>query len=146
MDRDVVLVKTEKGRDELQSRRHGLARSLRPVLILVDGHSSVEQVLSKSAGLPEVERCLAELELQGYIARRGGSTDEIGALKERLAAIAEELLGNRAAKVAAKLRAAPDTREGLLKVVASCKKMVELLIDEDKAAVLEERCRAVLDA
>lgn len=145
MDSQVVLIKTEKGTEELQSRTHGLDRNLRPVLILVDGQSTVEQVIEKGAGLPDLEQCLIELELQGFIARKAHSASDIQAVKARLIAVAEEVLGSKASRITAKLSGAPDTREGLMEVVASCKKLVELLIDEDKGELLQRRCQAVLE-
>lgn len=145
MDSQVVLFKTPKGAEELQSRKHGLDRALRPVLILVDGESTVEQVIAKGAGLPDIEDCLASLELNGFIARKSHSAADVSRIKGRLIEVAEEVLGAKAGKITAKLQAAPDTREGLLEVVASCKKLVELIIDEDKASVLQERCERLLD-
>lgn len=144
MDAQLVLTKTDKGAEELRLRKHGLDRALRPVLILVDGQSTVGEVMQKGAGLPDLERCLIELELKGFIARKAHSASDIQAVKPRLIAVAEEVLGAKAAKITAKLQKAPDTREGLLEVVAGCKKLVELLIDEDKAAVLQDRCEEVL--
>ncbi len=145
MNMNTVLKKTTKGREELDSRRHGLDRALRPVLILIDGESTLEQVLDKAAGLPNVAACLAQLELQGYISRKGYSAQTVREVKLRLAAIAREVLGRHADKIVAKLDAAPDDREGLLEVVRSCKKMVALLIDEGRAEELQRRCQSVLE-
>jgi hypothetical protein len=46
-----IFDKTDKGRDEIATRKHHLAPRLRTMLLLIDGKSTVEQVLQKVAGL-----------------------------------------------------------------------------------------------
>ncbi|MCK9531170.1 MAG: hypothetical protein M0R77_11525 [Gammaproteobacteria bacterium] len=151
MNRGAVVRKTALGEEEIQTRAHGLERNLRYVLILVDGSSNVDQIVAKGAGMPDVEGSLARLAAEGYVDIEGYSsgasatTGDVTAMKVSLIAIARELLGADAGKVISKIEAAPDSREGLLEVVSQCKKVVRLLIDEDKAEALMTRCRAVLD-
>lgn len=162
MERHAIVAKTQKGEEEIQRRAHGLDRTLRYVLILVDGRSTVQQLLEeKGLALPDVEGSLRKLQEAGFITIGGvggvaaaGTAAEPGcvvpahkdpaALKAELIAIAKEVLGADAAKIVSKLEAAPNTPDGLQETVNSCKKMVKLLIDEKKAEALMARCSSVL--
>ncbi len=154
MDRTATVAKTGKGEEELLHRSHGLDRNLRYVLILVDGTSTVQELVEgKGAAMPDVEGSLQSLCDEGYITIGGVGADDgcdvpgdrdVATIKAQLIATAKEVLGSDAPKIVAKLEAAPDNREGLQEVVNSCKKMVKLLIDEKKAEILMSRCSSVL--
>lgn len=152
MKSTAVVRKTAKGEEEIQTRAHGLERNLRYVLILVDGTSNVEQLVAKGAGMNDVEGSLARLAADGYVDIEGfspgdtGHVIDIGEAKATLIGIARELLGSEAGKVISKIEAAPDSREGLQEVISQCKKVVRLVIDEQKAETLMARCGAVLNS
>jgi hypothetical protein len=153
MDAETVVTKTPKGEHAIAQRSDELERHLRYVLILVDGKSNVEQLREKGSGLPDLDESLRQLLEQGFIAQdvesssgNAESSADFGEVKEQLIAIAKELLGSDAEKVIKKLRAAPESREGILEATGSCKKMVKLLIDEDKAEQLAARCGKILEA
>lgn len=59
--------KTDKGREEISTRCHHLAPRMRTLLLLVDGKSTVDQVLQKVAGLGLDETALIELLDQHFI-------------------------------------------------------------------------------
>lgn len=157
MEHSAIVAKTPKGEEEIQSRTYGLDRNLRYVLILIDGKSSVQQLVEeKGVALPDVAGSLRSLAEQGFISIGGVSMSadddactvpagqDIPSIKAALIAIAKEVLGADAGNVVSKLESAPDNREGLQEVVNSCKKMVRLLIDEKKAEALMTRCSTVL--
>lgn len=157
MDRSAIVAKTHKGEEEIQSRKYGLDRNLRYVLILIDGKSSIQQLVDeKGAVLPDVAGSLQALAEQGFVSIGGvtmGAADDnctvaadqdIPSIKAALIAIARDVLGADAEKIVSKLETAPDSPEGLQEVVNSCKKMVRLLIDEQKADALMARCSTVL--
>ena len=156
MDRNAIVTKTQKGEEAIQKRAHDLDRNLRYILILVDGKSTVEQLLDKGSGLQDVESGLQALFDQGFVAVGGASSSAaststptaaggVGAVKAELIAVANDVLGGDAGKVISKIEAAPDSPEGLLEVVSGCKKMVRLIIDENKAEQLMSRCQLILD-
>lgn len=152
MNMNALVVKTAKGEDEIQRRNHGLDRNLRYVLILVDGKSSIQQILRKGHGLPDIEASLRNLAEQGFIQVDGdvaGNTasrvSDPAAAKMELIGIAKEVLGADAAKVIGKLEAAPNSKEGILEVINQCKKLVRLIIDEQKAEKLMARCAGVME-
>ncbi len=157
MDLSAIVTKTSKGEEEIHSRKYGLDRNLRYVLILIDGKSSVQQLVDeKGAALPDVSGSLGALAELGFITIGGQGVKEaddtctvpdnqdVPTIKAALIAIANEVLGADAGKIVSKLEAAPDSPEGLQEVVNSCKKVVRLLIDEKKAEALMARCSTVL--
>jgi len=154
MNSQARIRKTPKGEEEIQKRTHRLEHSLRILLILVDGASTVASVTAKAAGMPDVEANLRQLMAQGFVeidgespsATDGSGASDVAGIKAALIGIARELLGSGADKVVAKLEAAPNTRDGLLEATSQCKKVMKLLIDEKKAEQFTARCTALLAA
>jgi hypothetical protein len=70
MDRNAVLVKTDKGAEEIKSRAYGLAARLRSVLIMVDGNSTVAEYVARFGAIPDIEGTLQMLLDQGYLVAR----------------------------------------------------------------------------
>jgi DNA-binding PadR family transcriptional regulator len=137
-----IYKKTEKGQEEINSRKYGLSQNLRHVLIFVDGKSDVSKILEKGAGFPNIEQHLEDLANQGFI--QSDDLTTISAIKEQLIAVAQQTLGPDAEKIITKLRDAHETKEGLEETVNSCKRLVRLVIDEKKAEELMSRCSAIL--
>lgn len=63
-----IYDKTEKGREEIATRKHLLASRLRSLLVLVDGKTGVDGLLKKVSGLGLTDRSVAELLALGLIA------------------------------------------------------------------------------
>jgi hypothetical protein len=62
-----VFDKTEKGREEIATRKYHLAPRLRTLLVLIDGKQGKEELLKKVAGLGLGEDSLDELIRNGFI-------------------------------------------------------------------------------
>jgi hypothetical protein len=62
-----VFDKTEKGREEIATRKHHLAPRLRTLLVLIDGKQSKEELLKKVAGIGLGEEGIEELANNGFI-------------------------------------------------------------------------------
>ncbi|GIZ51233.1 hypothetical protein [Noviherbaspirillum aridicola] len=62
-----IYDKTDKGREEIASRRYGLSSRLRPLLVMIDGKKAANELLDKVAGLGLGADSLAELADGGYI-------------------------------------------------------------------------------
>lgn len=68
MDVDSIPIKTAKGVEEMETRKHGLPPRLRTALIMVDGHSTLAEILAKCGEFAErIESHLRELQAQAYI-------------------------------------------------------------------------------
>lgn len=145
MDLNMVVAKTETGKEQLATRRD-LAPALRQALILVDGRSTLEALLKKWAGLAHLADSLAQLERLGMIARAAPTMAAPSSpamppafdgrqLKQQLMVLATGMLGAQAAKIVKKIEEATDTKEALAAAIDSCGKVIRLLIDEQKADV-----------
>lgn len=62
-----IFIKSQKGREEIATRKHGLTLRLRPLLVMIDGQHSTADLLEKVAGLGLGEHSLQELLDNGYI-------------------------------------------------------------------------------
>lgn len=62
-----IFDKTDKGREEIATRKHQLATRLRTLLVMVDGKQSDEDLLKKVAGLGLNEESMSELLKNGFI-------------------------------------------------------------------------------
>lgn len=144
MDSSFIVRKTAQGEEEIKTRAGGVTGNLRVILILIDGTSSIAELLKKGQGLPDVPAGLKELAERGYIEFVAPGAVTYDALKEQLIRTAVEVLGDSAGKVVKKLQEAPATKEGLKDAASNCRKMVQLIIDEDKAEQLMARCHELL--
>ena len=142
MDPKKIYQKTDKGEEELQTRKYNIPQNLRQVLILVDGKSNITKILEKAVRFPNVDQSLEELARQGFI--RLDETVTIAGIKDELIATARQTLGADAEKVIAKIKNAPDSKEGIQATMNSCKKLVKLIIDEKKAEELIRMCSEIM--
>lgn len=155
MDSTLILVKTDKGVEEIKSRSFGLSQSLRALLIMADGATSVSGLLSRNAQLPKAEESIDWLVREGFIqtvpgkraapagASAGPSTGQLTP-KQMLIAMARELLGPDAAKVLQRLEETPDSPAELAAGIDRCHKLIKLTIDEKKADQFVRAAQALL--
>lgn len=66
---NTIFDKTDKGREEIISRKYHLANRLRTLLVLIDGKHAVEDLLQQVSSLGLTKSSLDELEKEGYIQR-----------------------------------------------------------------------------
>jgi hypothetical protein len=67
MMNNLLFDKTDKGREEISTRKYQLPARLRGVLLLVDGKHSGDALLKKFGGVGLNEQTLAELAASGFI-------------------------------------------------------------------------------
>jgi hypothetical protein len=72
---NAIFDKTDKGREEIATRKFQLAARMRSLLVLVDGKRSGEDLLDKMSGLGLDGENLAELLKDGYICVTGVALD-----------------------------------------------------------------------
>ena len=66
----IVYEKTEKGVEEIQTRKNNLPQKFRTLLIVVDGKKTRESILTQFATLEGAAAALEELEHKGFIMKR----------------------------------------------------------------------------
>ncbi|HVT36535.1 MAG TPA: hypothetical protein VHE37_13185 [Nevskiaceae bacterium] len=73
MEPDQVLVKTDKGREEIKTRTLALSQAARTLLIASDGQKTVRSMTELFARMPGISGMLQELVDHGLIELRGGA-------------------------------------------------------------------------
>ena len=64
---NIIFDKSEKGREEIATRKYRLASRLRTLLVLTDGKQSAGELLQKVSGLGLTAQSINELLEQGFI-------------------------------------------------------------------------------
>src|SRR5512141_1962679 len=72
MDSATKLIKTAKGKEEIEQRRYKLASRLRTLLILIDGSRSVDQLADDGRRLGAPDDALIVLMRDGFVAPLAG--------------------------------------------------------------------------
>jgi hypothetical protein len=142
MDKTIVFGKTEKGEEEINTRKHGLPLPSRRVLILVDGRSDVSRLIEKGEGLPDIIETLGVLEKDGFIAP--SLSVSRNNVKAEIISTVKQTLGTDADKVVKKIEKSSDSKEALTATIEDCKKLVKLTIDEKKAEEIGRKCGAII--
>jgi hypothetical protein len=157
MNTDTVYVKTEKGKERFDAR--DIPTTLRHALILVDGRSTLHELLKKGAGLENLVDSFEMLEEMGLMAPAGSiaamspapsagqaaqSTAGATPVKRQLLALAIRVLGDKAEKVIRKIDETADSNAALMHIIDSCGKVIMLTIDEKKAEEFVVAAKAIM--
>ncbi|MFN3564790.1 MAG: hypothetical protein ACK4V1_02225 [Burkholderiaceae bacterium] len=159
---DLVLAKTSKGTREIAERLFGLDLRLRRALILVDGKTSLGELMRRAAGIPDFVETLRTLVEHGFVAPvddRFESADgartrplmpdgapQAGARtpQEQVVELARQLLGEHAERVVSRIESGGAGAVELGISVDACYKLIRLTIDEKKAEDFLRRARRIL--
>lgn len=166
MDSGTRLIKTAKGREEIEHRRFKLASKMRTLLILVDGTRSLEELTNDGRRLGAPEDALILLMKEGFVApvtgavasvvepvpgpAPGGSdaaTDEFGRFRA-----AQQFMNNTAVDNMGGLKKFTFTlklercsvRQDLANLLPDYEESLTKAIGRDAAGVLVGRLRAML--
>ena len=75
MNPNQILVKTDKGRDEIKTRSLALSQHARNLLIAADGQKSCGTLAQLYSKVPDVNAVLQELADQGLVELQGGNAN-----------------------------------------------------------------------
>ena len=160
MDKTVVFKKTVQGESEIKTRSGHISNAARRVLILVNGTSTVAELIE--SGLSGVENLLEELVAKGMIEsgqHPAGGAEAAGtpepSLKDALTALAKQTFTAELQAVIQKIEAAEPTPEGFdalfRDIIASTQDEVrfgyhiqELAIDKTEVNEFVRRGKALL--
>jgi hypothetical protein len=67
MNRQDIYIKTEKGSEEIQNRKNKLSQTMRSLLVMINGSTTVGTFLDQATALGDVTSLLTDLEQQGFI-------------------------------------------------------------------------------
>lgn len=148
IDPHVVFLKTSKGETEIATREHKLNHALRYVLILVDGKSTVDEIQSKGSGLSNIQGALDLLASQEFIRTLAEAKQANNASrhdpKDEIIYLVKKMLGAHAGPVIKKFLDSDDSPEALAATVTSCKRLIKLAIDDEKAEDFVRRAQEII--
>lgn len=146
----LILEKTSKGTEEIETRAYKLSSALRMVLILVDGHSNVAELQSKAASLTGLNDYLEELQKQGFVQHRledalsansgeNSSEAESGTrVKWELVDMIRNTIGDEFGERATeRFLHVDDSPQALREALDGCYQYILLTIDEKKAETVK---------
>src|SRR4051812_18623769 len=107
-----IYDKTDKGREEIATRKYHVAAKLRALLVMIDGRHPLDALRRNFSGLGLTEDSISELLKDDYITLIGGEPEPEPAPKAAApetspAAIARAKMAERSRLAAARLAAAP---------------------------------------
>ncbi len=94
----VIYDKTDKGREEIATRKHGVPPRLRTLLVMIDGNLALDTLLKNFAGLGVTEDSINELLHQDYIVKVGGGEEPPAPVTEPMRAPASSAKARMAAR------------------------------------------------
>lgn len=158
MKLDTIYGKTEKGKERFEARDIPVA--LRHALILVDGRSTIRELLKKGQGLENLEDSMEMLEEMGLMApmeeinaaaaatihRKSAMKTSSGGVptKRLLIELAQIILGDKSEKVIRKIEETLDSKTALLHTIDSCGKVIKLTIDENLAKEFVDAAKDIM--
>lgn len=74
MDNSTVFIKTKEGEEAVRQRTRLVQRNLRNILIMVDGHATVDDLARRFGDANATDAALNELKACGFIAEMGGES------------------------------------------------------------------------
>jgi len=75
-----VFDKTEKGREEIATRKYHLSPRVRSLLVMIDGKQSADELLKKVAGIGLNEQAIVDLLQDGFIKETAASAAAVAAI------------------------------------------------------------------
>jgi predicted transcriptional regulator len=151
MNPDTVYAKTEKGKERFEAR--DIPTNLRHALILVDGRSTLAELMKKGAGLVNLADSFEMLEEMGLMAPLGTiaaasapntAMSGSASVKRHLMALAMSILGDKAEKIVKKIEETVDSNAALMHTIDSCGKVIKLTIDEKKAEAFVSAAKDIM--
>lgn len=95
MDLQAVLAKTDKGVEEIETRKHRLEQKLRTILIVVNGKSTAGELVKQFEQQGDIAPLLERLHAEGYVreAAAAAAGADFKALRAELARAINDALG-----------------------------------------------------
>ena len=106
MDRDTVLSKTAKGKEEIETRKHKLDQRLRVLLITVNGRLTAGELAAQLGKTGDAAPLLEQLLKDGFIEQALDPAARLKRAKTELVAVIADALGPNGDDIAIKIEGA----------------------------------------
>ena len=129
MNLQITLVKTDKGVDEIETRRNKLDHRLRAILLVINGNVTVAELTKNFARFGDVPSMLKQLAKLGLVAEAAGGNVE--AARRELAAWIMDALGPQSLPIAAEIEKCK-SKQALRTWLESRRDMFDLSLHKSK--------------
>lgn len=144
----IVYKRTSKGEEEIQKRTYKLDHVKRFVLIMIDGKTDDESIISRSSIQWNPSQCLLELETMGFIENTDPLLEKnsgMGELKQNLILTIQEHLPNNHKKLVNKIINAEIAKPQILAAIDSGCMFVKLTVSEEISKTLKEELHKIVN-
>ena len=142
MDPNTILSKTDKGREEVETRKHKLEQRLRAVLITVNGRLTAGEVVRQFSQTNDVNAQLDKLLREGFVRESDNESVRLNQLRTELVAQIATGLGPAGDDIAMKIEAAR-TLDELRTFLHSRRALLDGALGKDKAAAFWAKVAAL---
>jgi hypothetical protein len=127
-----VLVKTDRGADEIETRRHRLDHRLRALLLVINGAVTVAELCKNFARFGNVPSMLQQLAADGFVEEPAADGGFQTARRE-LAALVMDSLGPESLPMAAEIEKCA-SKQALRAYLESQRQLFDISLNKTKAA------------
>lgn len=144
MNPQSILVKTGKGVDEIETRRHKLDHRLRALLLVVNGNVSVAELAKNFARFGNVPAMLQQLVKHGFV-QEPASDEGLETARRELAAWIMNALGPNSLPLAAKIEQC-ESKQVLRAYLESQRELFDISLSKNKTAEFWDRVNSLIGA
>jgi len=133
MDPKTVLSKTDKGREEIETRKYKLDQRLRAVLITVNGKLTAAELVRQFSQATDINAQLEKLLREGFVQQPLDDSARLKQIQQELGALISAALGPGGDSIALKIEGAKSAAE-LRTYLESRRDMLDGALGKDRAA------------
>jgi hypothetical protein len=143
MEPNTVLSKTDKGREEIETRKYKLDQRLRAVLITVNGKLTAGELVRQFSQATDINAQLEKLLREGFVQQPLDDSARLKQARAGIGALISEALGPDGEGIALKVESAKSTEE-LRAYLESRRDMLDGALGKEKAAAFWAKAAALL--
>ena len=143
MEPNTVLSKTDKGREEIETRKYKLDQRLRAVLITVNGKLTAGELVRQFSQATDINAQLEKLLREGFVQQPLDDSARLKQARAGISALISEALGPDGEGIALKVEGAKSTDE-LRAYPESRREMLDGALGKEKAASFWAKVTALL--
>jgi hypothetical protein len=143
MEPNTVLSKTDKGREEIETRKYKLDQRLRAVLITVNGKLTAGELVRQFSQATDINAQLEKLLREGFVQQPLDDSARLKQARAGISALISEALGPDGEGIALKVESAKSTEE-LRAYLESRRDMLDGALGKEKAAAFWAKAAALL--
>ena len=142
MDPKTVLAKTDKGREEIETRKYKLEQRLRAVLITVNGKLTAGELVGQFSQASDINAQLEKLLREGFVQQPLDDSARLKQVQTELGALISAALGPGGDNIALKIEGAKSVAE-LRAYLDSRRDVLDGALGKDKAAAFWAKVAAL---